>query len=378
MGLAFLSALIGAVVWLAWDAALVCFTLKAGKKPMSRLPMPSITVVLCVRNGEVHLDQWLQAAKGWKVPIIVVDDGSEEPVKVQQEGVQLFRLTESKPGKKDAVSLGIRMATTEWVALTDVDCRPSADWLDAMMAQAGEHTEVVLGVSLPTEGERHMLALVDALSVARRYAAAAGMGQPFMGVGRNLAYRRDCFPGFKRHAHLASGDDDLLVQDWPPREGVLRSDQIRFSYHNVPTFAPPTTSAWRRMKRRHLTAGNAYPKGVVLALALPSLGALLFVLGTIGLWVQWTQLLEPDQAQAATVNARSVLHIALWIVHVGGAFAWLVHVLTFRLFATQCGLKGLAVWGGVLQPAVFLEQLAATARVTWESRFGLRNPPTDW
>jgi len=105
---------------------------------------------------------------------------------------------------------------------------------------------------------------------------------------------------------------------------------------------------------------------------------MLYFLGTCGLWIEWMWMAKPNHAPAATVDARSVLHIALWIVHVGGAFAWLVHVLTFRLFATQCGLKGLAVWGGVLQPVVFLEQLAATARVTWESRFGLRNPPTDW
>ena len=40
--------------------------------------------------------------------------------------------------------------------------------------------------------------------------------EPYMGVGRNLAYKKSIFfnnKGFASHIFLPSGDDDLFIQD---------------------------------------------------------------------------------------------------------------------------------------------------------------------
>ena len=47
-----------------------------------------------------------------------------------------------------------------------------------------------------------------------QYLGMAIRGVPYMGVGRNLGYRRSLFfekKGFGSHINLASGDDDLFV-----------------------------------------------------------------------------------------------------------------------------------------------------------------------
>lgn len=353
-------------MWWAWDASLAVFSRRAGRPPAARLPLPGVTVVLCVRNGGAHVGEWLAGARAWGVPVVVVDDGSTDGALEGAQGVRVVRLEGTRPGKKEAVAAGVAAAETDWVALTDVDCRPGPDWLEELLAAAGEATEVVVGVSWPLLGRVRWVPLVDAVSVSRRYAAAAGAGLPYMGVGRNMAHRKARFPGFERHRAWASGDDDLLVQDWPLAEGVRRVDQIRFSPHNVPTFAPVSRAAWRRMKRRHLSTGTAYRPAIVAALAIPAIGAALWTTGTAALWGM------------LAAGDRPVLHIALWIVHAAAALAWALHILTFRAFATRCGLSGLAVWGGVLQPVAFLEQVTLTVQAAWASRFGLRPPPSTW
>ncbi len=373
MELALISALVGAVIWLVWDASLAVFSRKAGARPTARSPLKDVTVVLCVRDGGRHVREWMEGARRWDVPVVVVDDGSTDGA---TEGYEVLRVEGTRPGKKDALTAGIAAARTEWVALTDVDCRPAPNWPKDVLAAAGPDTEVVAGVSLPVLGRVRAVPLVEAVAVARRYAAAVGAGVPYMGVGRNLAYRKAGFPGFERHAAWASGDDDLLVQDWPRKEGVKRADQIRFAPHNVPTFAPESLRAWRRMKRRHLTTGTAYRPQVVAALAMPALAAALWLGGTAALWAPLARAPEPRLSD--TVDATAVLHIALWIVHAAGGLAWFVHVLTFRAFATQCGLTGWAVWGGLLQPVVFFEQVVLTLRVAWATRFGLKPSPTEW
>jgi biofilm PGA synthesis N-glycosyltransferase PgaC len=50
--------------------------------------------------------------------------------------------------------------------------------------------------------------------IGMQYLGMAIRGIPYMGVGRNLAYRKDLFfrkKGFGAHNHIISGDDDLFV-----------------------------------------------------------------------------------------------------------------------------------------------------------------------
>ena len=50
------------------------------------------------------------------------------------------------------------------------------------------------------------------LYIMRSYVGWAERGNPYMGVGRNLAIRRSAFPGFSNAPATASGDDDMVIQ----------------------------------------------------------------------------------------------------------------------------------------------------------------------
>ena len=77
-------------------------------------------------------------------------------------------------------------------------------------------TQVVLGYSGYERGKGwlHKRAAFDNLFTSMRYLGFALAGSPYMGIGRNLAYRKELFyqqKGFSAHLNLQRGDDDLFI-----------------------------------------------------------------------------------------------------------------------------------------------------------------------
>jgi hypothetical protein len=98
----------------------------------------------------------------------------------------------------------------------------------------------------------------DTLFIALQYLSYALIGLPYMGVGRNLAYRKSLFfknKGFASHYDLLSGDDDLFVNETATRQNVA----INISKKGFTRSTPLQSFAqWRKQKRRHLTTSNRY------------------------------------------------------------------------------------------------------------------------
>jgi hypothetical protein len=98
----------------------------------------------------------------------------------------------------------------------------------------------------------------DSMTIAMQYLGMAIRGIPYMGVGRNLAYRRSVFftnKGYGAHNHIISGDDDLFVNT-----NALRSNTcIEFS-NGTHTRSIPCSGfkEWIKQKKRHLTTAPYY------------------------------------------------------------------------------------------------------------------------
>jgi biofilm PGA synthesis N-glycosyltransferase PgaC len=79
-----------------------------------------------------------------------------------------------------------------------------------------------------------------------------------MGVGRNLIYRKSLFDkagGFEKHAHIASGDDDLFINTVANSGNttlILRPSAFVFSE------AKSSWPGYYYQKTRHLTTGSKY------------------------------------------------------------------------------------------------------------------------
>ena len=251
------------------------WTLDIEKYPMSKddRAIP-ISIVICARNESDRLQEYLSEVLQQDYPdfeVIVVDDNSTDNtadvlrrlLEEFPERLRLFNVEQkTQPGKKQALSLGIHAARHECLVFTDADCRPaSRNWLHHMAVPLAEkQTEIVLGYGplLPAPGLLNRWARFETTMVALQYFSLARAGRPYMGVGRNLAWRRPLFEragGFEAHRDLASGDDDLLIN------AVARPDNTACCLHPEAwtwSAAPDSWRGWLRQKRRHLSAGWRY------------------------------------------------------------------------------------------------------------------------
>jgi len=263
--------------------------------------------------------------------LLVVDDASEDETQTvlqffQQKNPERLRVLriaqKTSAGKKHSLAQGIAAAKHNLLLLTDADCLPASPrWLAHMaaMLSAKIETEIVLGygpcfvgaVSGQTTQSRQttantssdgskssdeyvqkeaqgtssdgskssdeytqketnlsLWARYETTFIAAQYYSFALLGMPYMGVGRNLAFKRQIYDrvgGFSDHVHIASGDDDLLVNVAANASNTaLCLAPESFVY----THSPTSWSAWLRQKQRHLSASTVYrwPHKIVLAM----------------------------------------------------------------------------------------------------------------
>ena len=166
-----------------------------------------------------------------------------------------------KHGKKLALTIAIKSAQYEHLVFIDADCFPaSKNWLTQIMETFDEKTEIVLGYGAYSnkKGLINKMIRMDTFRIGLQYLSMAAGGMPYMGVGRNLAYRKSFFlkqKGFAPYSQIPSGDDDLFVN----KSASKHNTRIAASKDCI-TFSEPKNSLkdWMRQKRRHVTTAQYY------------------------------------------------------------------------------------------------------------------------
>lgn len=268
------------------------FYLRVIRKKFNVLPendehYPPLSVVICARNEEENLKHFLPKVLEQDYPdyeVVVVNDCSSDNSDLVLESLQKkyhrLRVTTIKKdekfthAKKLALTIGIKAAKNEWLVLTDADCFPKSNkWLRYMASNFTHGTEVVLGYGgyLAEKGLLNKLIRLDTLFIALNYFGWALAGRPYMGVGRNLAYKKSLFfknKGFANHVGIDSGDDDLFVME------VATPNNTAVEYRpEAHTLSVPkkTYSTWLRQKRKHLSTSKFYNKNLKTRLGLEPL-----------------------------------------------------------------------------------------------------------
>jgi hypothetical protein len=181
--------------------------------------------------------------------------------------------------KKFAQFIGIKAAKNELLLLTDADCQPESDkWIEGMISNFDEKTIFVLGYGgyKREKGLLNMYIRYDCLTIAMQYLGMAIRGIPYMGVGRNLAYRRSVFfqnKGFGSHNHLISGDDDLLVNTIATGNNTCVEIRKETHTRSIPCSG---MSEWIKQKKRHLTTAPYYKLRDKILLITEPLARILF------------------------------------------------------------------------------------------------------
>lgn len=234
----------------------------------------AVSVVIAARDEELNLrdnlEIWL-SQHHYSYELIVVNDCSDDDTEYilaeyqrKFPHLQVINLRESnvfKGGKKYALTLGIKGAQFERIIFTDADCIPSSPyWLGCMNAQFSESKKIVLGFGqyVKTGGFLNYLIRMDTVQTAVQYLGLASRDNPYMGVGRNLAYTKDIFfeaNGFKGHQYIKWGDDDLFINQ------VARGNNTAIC--PIPeaatlSIAKESFMDWFGQKRRHMSTSVKY------------------------------------------------------------------------------------------------------------------------
>ncbi len=291
--------LIQAWYWLGYYRR-AAFTKPVVKAPQAILP--PLSVVICARNEAENLAKFLPDVLKQDYPsfeVVVVNDCSEDNTDdvlgdlMKQYPHLKVSMIQKDPGfthtKKLAMLIGIKAAKNDLLVFTDADCRPaSPQWLRRVAETAApEKTDMVLGYGAYMAEKKLLNSYIryETMFIAMQYFGMAMAGRPYMGVGRNLAYRRSFFfekGGFGPHNHIMSGDDDLFVNrnSTPDNCGLMLShDSFTLSV------ASESIADWLKQKRRHLTAAAFYRKEDKLRLFLEPFSRVLWYGLTIAMLV---------------------------------------------------------------------------------------------
>ena len=265
-----------------------------------------VSIIICARNELENLKKNLGSFLEQDHPdfeLIVVNDCSNDgsdwylrDLSLKYKHLKIVTLNDHprfKHGKKFAVTMGIKASKNSNMIFSDADCRPSSDqWITRMQSNFKDNTEIVLGYS-PYEKKTGLLNRIirfETFLTALNYFSYALKGEPYMGVGRNMAYQKSLFfrgKGFASHMHILSGDDDLFVNQ------NANSINTAIEIHpETQVWSDPksTYQAYFRQKMRHQGAGKAYQKKHKIMLLLQAGSGVLFYISLIVLIVlkaQW-------------------------------------------------------------------------------------------
>lgn len=260
-----------------------------------------VSVIICAKNENLRLQKYLSAVLEQAYPdfeVIVVNDCSWdetgeylEAIAKQYPQLKVVTIKEQEKyrhGKKFALTLGIKAAKNEYLLFTDADCIPaSKNWLSLMQRHFARNTEIILGYG-PYQKEKgflNRLIRYDTFYIAIQYLSAALGKNPYMGVGRNMAYKKELFfrgKGFAKHNHVLSGDDDLFVnQNATPQNISVELDPESFTFSE----AKKTFGTWFSQKKRHMSTARYYKSSHKLFLLINSCSSFLFYIMLITLVV---------------------------------------------------------------------------------------------
>ena len=162
--------------------------------------LPPLSVIICARNESANLRQFLPAILEQDYPqfeVIVINDGStdesEEVLSTFEEKYQHLYHSFT-PESARYISRKKLASKYDWRVFTEANCQPASNqWLRLMARNFTPHTQIVLGYSGYERGKGwlHKRISFDALFTSLRYLGFALAGKPYMGLGRNLAYRKE-------------------------------------------------------------------------------------------------------------------------------------------------------------------------------------------
>ncbi len=201
---------------------------QAQKSTPKRIP---VSVLICVKDQVDALKKLFPLLANQSYPdfeIVLINNAStDDSLELMKEYAAAYSFVKIVDvvnneafwgNKKYALTLGIKAAKNEYLLLIEPDSIPdSPQWIMNLSAQFTLHKTVVLGHSRITPQSKSwtnkLFRFQNTLQTLHVFSWTL-MGKPFMGSGRNLAYKKEEFfnvNGFIDHMSLPYGEDVLFV-----------------------------------------------------------------------------------------------------------------------------------------------------------------------
>ncbi|OEK05051.1 glycosyltransferase [Roseivirga misakiensis] len=319
---------------------------------------PSVSVIVAARNEAENLPKLLELLVKQDHPefeIIIINDRSNDDTKLIVESysaviekVRLINIEELPShwtGKKHAIYQGIQKARNEILLFTDADCLPYSNrWISHMSGPFSKGVDIVLGLSpyQKRKGFLNQFIQFETLFVALQYVGFTKLGNPYMGIGRNMAVRKAKYnlAWLESNAHLEGGDDDLIVNKLARKGNTAVVTQKEGQTCSIPE---TKWSAYFKQKTRHLSAGQYYQKKDRTLLAV-------FTLSILFGWLLFLSLLVSAINPYFILTAFTLRSLSFYIIfaRIGRKFGspvnlWAIPLLDlcYSIYYPITGLKAL-------------------------------------
>lgn len=287
---------------------------------------PGITVIITSHNESEYLQENLETVLQQDYPnfeVIVVNCGSTDETdmvikRFQQTYSNLYQTfipanAEDVNLKKLAITIGIKAAKNDILLFTEPYCHPkSARWISSYAHKFAEGNSIVLGyckIAIPNRLFMRQFILFDNMLHSLKYLSFAIMGKPFMGIGRNMAYRKELFyanKGFSDILNIDGGEDDLFIN----RIATKQHTSVLLSADSMTeTTIVDKLSVWKRLKAKYMQTKKYYHGSANFFLGIETWSKYLFYLASIILLV-WTIL----TSQYIIAGALVTLFILRYII----------------------------------------------------------------
>lgn len=255
---------------------------------------PSVSVVMCVKDDAYNLEKKLPIILEQEYPnfeVVVVNDASKDEteyvLRVLQEiypnlnVVNLYNNVNGFLGKKYPLSLGIKSAKNEIILLTESDTMPlNYNWITTMVKGFKQKKDIVLGFTNFEQKPTFLNTLMhyENLTSAMNYLGNAILNNPYMGQGRNMAYKREFFfetGGFISQYNISVGDDDLFIN----KNANSKNTSVIINKESINLSSPKEKrEEWVIQKKKHFKSMSHFKlKDKIISTLMPFATLLIYV-----------------------------------------------------------------------------------------------------
>jgi cellulose synthase/poly-beta-1,6-N-acetylglucosamine synthase-like glycosyltransferase len=175
--------------------------------------------------------------------------------------------------KKRGIKYGIEKSQGEIILTTDADCVHPKEWLETMISGFAENTGFISG-PVKFANSNMLFGKIQQLEFSGLVLVGAGLigsKKPTICNAANIAFRKDAFDfvdGYEDNQHLASGDDEFLMQ----KIAKTKKFKVKFLFVEqavVKTQANETVNKFIQQRKRWASKGLFYnDKTLILKLIM--------------------------------------------------------------------------------------------------------------